>query len=322
MYSLILVDYNSLESTLSYIDTCIKALGEKGTSHIVIVENGNVENAPARLEEKYGSRNILSAEGFSQTLYRFSADGHEIVYCDSGDNLGYAKGNNLGVEIAKAIWDDPYYIISNNDLVFEKPFDLDKASKLFESNPKIGVIGPQVTTPAGVPQSPYKWISAYRRLVIFIQLCSVGNILPGKVYTKLKSMLCQDLCVDASTGPYGWVSGCFMLVRASAFQAAGMFDPYTFLYAEEPILGRRMERAGYSVWFCRELSVIHNHAQTTKSVLSRMKILELDFESMSYYYKTYTSASKFTLLLAKWNFAVFKCVHPIWNKFKQLVKKH
>ena len=100
-----------------------------------------------------------------------------------------------------------------------------------------------------------------------------------------------------------------------------MFDPYTFLYAEEPILSRRMERAGYSVWFLRELAVIHNHAQTTKNAMSRLKILELDFHAMCYYYKTYTSASNFILGLAKCNFAIFKCIHPIWNRLKNLGKK-
>ena len=321
MFTLILVDYNGLEPTLSYIDACVKALGKKGACHIVIVENGNIPNAPARLTEKYGTGETLQLEGISQTLHRFCIDHTQIIYCDSGDNLGYAKGNNLGAQIAQAPWADPYYIISNNDLVFEENFDLDKALALFDSDPKIGVIGPHVTTPAGQVQSPRKWISAYRRLVITVQLYSVGSILPKKLLSRLKNRLCEDLCANAQTGPCGWVSGCFMLLRASAFHEAGMFDPYTFLYAEEPILSRRMERAGYSVWFCRELSVIHNHAQTTKNALSRMKVTELDFASMYYYYKTYTPTSKFVLMLARWNFAVFKFFHPIWNKLKGLFKK-
>lgn len=317
MYSLILVDYNGLEPTMAYVDACIGALGKKGASHIVIVENGNVENGPSRLAEKYGLWQTAELEGISQVLYRFSVNGYEIVYCDSGDNLGYAKGNNLGAQIAQALWADPYYIISNNDLVFETEFDLDTAQALFDSDPGIGIIGPRVTTPQGDSQSPHKWISAYRRLVVFISLCSFRNILPGKLYKKLKSRLCEDLCFDAVTGPCGWVSGCFMILRASAFHEAGMFDPHTFLYGEEPILSRRMERAGYSVWFCKELSVIHNHAQTTKNAISRLRVLELDFQAMCYYYKTYTSASSFVLWLAKWNFAVFKCLHTIWNKLKR-----
>jgi GT2 family glycosyltransferase len=321
MYSLILVDYNSLDATIAYIERCTKALGKAGTSHIVIVENGSDEHAAESLRQSYGPWELLHPEGISQTLYLFSTEGRQIVYCHSGDNLGYAKGNNLGVQIAQILWADPYYIVSNNDIDFEGPFALEIARELFDTHPEIGVIGPQVITPAGQVQSPRKWIGAYRRLVVFIQLCSVSNILPAKLYTKIKDRLCEDLCVDAPTGPCGWVSGCFMMIRASAFHKAEMFDPNTFLYAEEPILSRRMERAGYSVWFLRELTVIHKHAQTTRNALSRLRIMELDFNSMWYYYKTYTSASNFVLGLAKCNFAIFKCIHPIWNKLKNLGKK-
>ncbi|MBO5867939.1 MAG: glycosyltransferase family 2 protein [Oscillospiraceae bacterium] len=321
MYSLILVDYNSLDATISYIDKCRNALGIVGASHIVIVENGSNEHAVARLQAVYGSCQTLEKEGISQPLYLFTQEDCQIVYCYSGDNLGYAKGNNLGAQIAQTLWADPYYIVSNNDLYFEGEFDLQIAEALFDAHPEIGVIGPQVTTPAGQVQSPRRWISAYRRLVIPIQLYSLGSILPKKFYNKLKDRFCEDLCPDAVTGPCGWVSGCFMLLRASAFHEAEMFDPYTFLYAEEPILSRRMERAGYSVWFCRELSVIHNHAQTTRNALSRLRIVELDFGAMCYYYKTYTDASGFVLWLAKCNFAIFKWAHPLWNQLKSLFKK-
>lgn len=321
MYTLILVDYKSLEATITYMDACTKSLGKKGASHIVIVENGPVENGPGLLSKKYGPWETLQLSNIPQTLYRFSAGDQDIIYCDSGDNLGYAKGNNLGAIIAQALWNDPYYIISNNDLVFGEEFDLDKAQALFDAYPKIGVLGPQVTTPAGRSQSPHKWISAYRRLVVFIWLCSLGNLVSAKRYAQLKARYCEDLCADAETGPCGWVSGCFVIVRASAFHDAGMFDPYTFLYAEEPILSRRMERVGYDVWFCRELAVIHNHAQTTKNAMSRLKILELDFQAMSYYYKTYTPTSPIILGLAKCNFVLFKCFHFLWNKLKSLLKK-
>lgn len=321
MYTLILVDYNSLDATISYIERCKKALGKAGTCHIVIVENGSNENAAERLRQSYGPWETLHLEGISQMLYLFSEGDRQIIYCHSGGNLGYAKGNNLGAQIAQTLWADPYYLISNNDIDFDTPFDLHIAQALFDAHPEIGVIGSQVTTPAGVSQSPRKWISAYRRLIVYIWLCSVSNIVSVRCYSRLKSRYCEDLCADAQTAPCGWVSGCFIIVRASAFHDAGMFDPYTFLYGEEPILSRRMERAGYSVWFCKELAVIHNHAQTTKNALSRLKIMELNFHAMCYYYQAYTSTSKFLLGLAKCNFAVFKCFHFLWNQLKNLRNK-
>lgn len=317
MYTLILVDYNTVDLTIAYMEKCWKALKKEESSHVVIVENGSDSNAFERLTQEYGASEAVHLSGIPQTLYSFCKEDRQIIYCHSRENLGYAKGNNLGAEIAQKLWEDPFYIISNNDLEFDGPFNLNVAYELFMGDPQIGVIGPQVSTPEQVQQSPHKWISAFRRLIIFIWLCAITSIITPERYAQLKSRYCEDLCFNAPTGPCGWVSGCFMIVRASAFHDVGMFDPYTFLYAEEPILSRRMERAGYIVWFCRELAVIHNHAQTTKNALSRLRILELDFDSMCYYYKTYTKTSKAVLMMAKCNFALYKCIHPIWNKIKK-----
>ncbi len=316
MYTLILVDYNTVDMTVAYIARCRKAIPAEAVCHYVIVENGDEDGLP-RLTQEYGHPEVRKISGVQQTLYCFGKDGCQIVYCPSGANMGFAKGNNLGVQIARGLWADPYYIFSNNDLDFVEGFDLGIAHKHFADDPSIGVIGPQVTTPAGTVQSPHKWISAFRRLIVFIWLCAIGNMIPPQRYARWKARYCEDLCPDAATGICGWVSGCFMIVRAEAFHDAGMFDPHTFLYAEEPILSRRMERAGYSVLFCRELAVIHDHAGTTKSALSRLRIMELDFHAMHYYYSTYTDTSKVVLLLAKWNFALYKCIHPLWNKLKK-----
>jgi GT2 family glycosyltransferase len=137
-------------------------------------------------------------------------------------------------------------------------------------------------------------------------------------YRKLRASYCEDICYDANTGPCGWISGCLFILRAEAFHQAGMFDPYTFLYAEEPILSRRLELAGYSVWFCKEIKVIHRHAQTTKNAISRLKIFELDFQSIYYYYKTYTDTPNFVLLLARLNFTLYKLGHKLWYALKSL----
>ncbi|MBO5317371.1 MAG: glycosyltransferase family 2 protein [Oscillospiraceae bacterium] len=317
MYALILVDYNSLDSTIAYIERYQKAIQKSASSHILIVETGDAKDAVERLTQTYGAPETIQLKGITQPLYCFQWEDYQIVYCPAGENLGYAKGNNLGTAIARELWADPYYIISNNDLEFREPMDLQIADDLFAQNPKIAVIGPQVITPAGKQQSPHKWISAYRRLIVFIWLCALDRFLKPQQYQKLRAKYCEDLCFDAPTGPCAWVSGCFFLLRADAFHAADMFDPHTFLYAEEPILSRRLEAAGYQVWFCRELAVTHVHGQTTKNAFSRLRIMKLDFQSIWYYYKTYTNTPAIVLLLAKWNFALYCFAHRCFNLFKE-----
>lgn len=316
MYSLIIVDYNSIDATIAYIQRCWKALGEKGASHVVIVENGSNKCVPEKLQHLYGPGTVRAVEGISQTVCFYRTPNQEILYCHSGENMGYARGNNLGVRIAQNIWNDPYYIVSNNDLVFEKPLDLEVAGQLFEKDPAIGIIGPRVTTPDGLTQSPQAWAPAFRRLIVDYWRRFIAAFLPGQKKSEYLIRHCNDVVVDASSGPCAWVSGCFMLLRASAFQKAGMFDEHTFLYAEEMILSRRMEAVGSTAWYCRELEVIHNHAQTTKKTISVMRGRELDFRAVWYYYKTYTKTSPALLTLAKGNFAVYKFVFNCFQKLK------
>lgn len=317
MYTLILVDYNSIDATTEYIARCWEALGETGASHVVIVENGSNEGIPEKLSALYGNCTMGQLTGIEQTVCRFRTENQDICYCYSGENMGYARGNNLGAKIAKALWEDPFYIISNNDLVFKKPMDLSVTDRLFEQAPAVGVIGPQVTTPDGVSQSPQAWAPAFRRLIVNYWRRFVAAFLSGKKKSAYLLRHCCDVVIDASSGPCAWVSGCFFFVRANAFHKVEMFDEHTFLYAEEMILSRRMEAAGYKVWFCRELEIIHNHAQTTKKSISVMKGRELDFRAVLYYYKTYTKTSQAVLTFANWNFAVYKF---IFNGFQKLRK--
>lgn len=314
MYSLIIVDYNSINATTEYIKSCKDALGVEGGSHVVIVQNG--QDVLEQLKARYGEPMLCSLPKIAQLVYRFHKGQQDICYCCSGENMGYAKGNNLGVRIAQAVWNDPHYIISNNDLVFEKPIDLSVVNALFDRDPTVGIIGPGVFSPSGISQSPNRWRGAFSRLIGFYWVRTLAMFLKGERKSRLLGGY-SDTVASASEGPCGWVSGCFFFVRAEAFHRAGMFDENTFLYAEELILSRRMEKAGYKVWFCPKVSVVHNHAQTTKKAISLMQSREIEFRAVWYYYKTYTNTSALLLALAKWNFALYKFLFLATRKIKE-----
>lgn len=320
MHTLILVDYNAMEQTISYILRCREAMGES-IEHVAVVENGRSEGVLELLQTRFGDYETEMLLGISQQVYLFSAEGLQICYCHSGENMGYARGNNLGASIAKALWSDPYYIISNNDLYFEKPLELDVAQKLFAAHPQIGVVGPGVITPEGDVQSPRVLKTAFEKLFLVTWIHAAGVFLPWSVQKKLVDKHVIDTLPEALTGRCDWVSGCFFIVRADMFHQAGMFDEATFLYGEEMILAKRLEAIGGQVWFCRELNVVHCHAQTTRSVLSEMKMQEITFQSMCHYYKTYTCTSPVLLVLAKWNFALYKAVFYGWQKVKKIIKR-
>lgn len=307
MYSLIIVDYNSIKNTIEYILSCKEKLGIMGASHIVIVQNGAIDGTLEELNSFFGDYEICQINGVGQTLYKFSNDFQEIYYCHSGANLGYAKGNNLAIQIASKIWSDSYYIVSNNDLVFKDTVDLSLISKVFDENSSVGVIGPAIITPQSESQSPRYWQSASHRLIFNHWLSVFGGFFGLKTRMYLFNKYANDTIKDAKSGLCAWVSGCFMFIRAKAFEEAGMFDPNTFLYAEEMILSKRLERAGYSEYYLKEIELIHNHAETTKKTISHFKAVEIDFNANYYFYKNYTNTSFITLFLSKISFKLLKC---------------
>lgn len=307
MYSLIIVDYNSLKNTIKYVLSCKEKLGMMGSSHVVILENGAFEGTLEELASFFGDYEICEIDGVEQTTYKFCNDFQEIYYCFSGANLGYAKGNNLAIRIAKNIWSDPYYIVSNNDLVFKDTIDLSLVNKVFDENSSVGVIGPSIITPKFEHQSPRYWQSASHRLIFNYWIAAFGGIFGLKTRIYLWNKYANDTVKDAKSGLCAWVSGCFMFIRAKAFEEAGMFDQNTFLYAEEMILSKRLEQVAYNMYFLKEIELIHNHAETTKKTISQLKISEIDFFANYYFYKNYTNTSPIILFLAKMNFKLLKC---------------
>jgi len=317
MYALILVDYNALQKTVEYARLCWQYLGQAGASHVVIVENGTVEKPLEMLAQAFGAPKVCPCDQVAQTVYCFEKGGQQIAYCHSGGNVGYARGNNLGVRIADAIWGDPFYIISNNDLVFEEPLDMALVDSLFKQHSDVGIIGPAIVTPAGERQSPRYWQKAGHRLITNHWVSAFGGLLGEERRMQLWNRWCRDTLDEAQTGYHAWISGCFFFVRAEAFHKAGMFDEHTFLYAEEMILAKRLEAVGSRVYFCREVEVIHKHAESTRKALAAFRITQIDFEANYYFYKTYMHTSPLVLALAKLSFALFTGLF----KVKQLFKK-
>ncbi|WP_351125104.1 glycosyltransferase, partial [Shewanella sp. T24-MNA-CIBAN-0130] len=92
---IIIVNYKSYKDTASYVT---KLLDQEGVNlSIVIVDNDSGNNSFEILTELFCSVP--------------NVDVHQ-----SGENLGYARGNNLGV-ILSDIKNDDLVVISNNDLV-------------------------------------------------------------------------------------------------------------------------------------------------------------------------------------------------------------
>ena len=305
MYTLILVDYNSIECAVSFVQQCLDKLKTDGPLEVVLVDNGTRTDSLSHLQAKFKICRELSKTVADCQLYWLGDEKLSLVYCHSNGNIGYARGNNLGMRIADEIFDNPYYIISNNDMLLPTSIDLHTVTKRFEADPQMGLLGPKVVGTDGVPQTPRKKQSAFKKLI-----AGYWGVGPLRKFV-------DDISYDAIAGPSEWVTGCFFFLRRDAVTAAGGFDENTFLYAEEMILSARLRAMGYTTVYDPLFTVIHDHRETARNSPQTRRTIRISFASNCYYYKTYCATSAALLLFARCSFALYMLLFPLWQRLKR-----
>lgn len=205
-----------------------------------------------------------------------------IVHCK--DNLGFAKGNNLGVKFLSRNFPCEYILFSNDDIILEKGIDLQPMIKILDSNENIGAVGPAIVGLDGRHQSPHRTVvTAYRQ---------IGWILFSRLRRK-RTRILSNIAPTPKEGICYWVSGAFFLMKYSMFAAVSGFDPNTFLYSEEPILAERLKRCGKSMYFYPDLQVTHIEKGSTKNIFDNKYQYRMIVESNCLYYRKYLRTPSF-----------------------------
>ncbi len=282
MVSMIIVDYKSMDKTIEYIKEC--AWNIEGLNHFVIVDNAS--------ETPFKPR-------------KTDVDGKDVYIVSSGENGGYAKGNNLGAKVAKEIWNDDYYIFSNNDLKFRKLFFLDEFLKPFSEDSNIAVVGPKVIGISGENQNPLPDLTW--KQMLFGHFLS---LLPPKGMKK------NSKEIKENNGRTTAVVGAFMCAKAADFWSVDGFDENTFLFCEEMILSKRLDKIGKYMYYNDSVEVIHEHGMTVKSTVGIIRSLKADFDSRYYYAKEYCNVGKGWLALSKVNFNIVMALFKLKKSIK------
>ena len=116
MVPIIIVDYNSIDKTLQYIRHFSLNCESWEQFIPVIIDNSLSDYAKIELCKKYKNykKYNITIEKETMMIYMFYAEFGKLYYCGTKSNLGYAKGNNLGVKISERLFGSDYYIICNN----------------------------------------------------------------------------------------------------------------------------------------------------------------------------------------------------------------
>jgi len=219
-------------NTASLLDRCLTSLRpehEVGRAEVWVVDNVSTD----------GSAAMVAAQHPWVTL---------VV---SAENLGFGPAVNR----VAANTQTPFLAAANADVALA-PGALEALLDAARRYPGTGAFAPQLITPGGATQHSVHPFPTVRTGL----LLSTGLARRGSVARRLPLEGHWD---PALARDVDWAHGAFVLVRRTAWDAVGGFDPEQWLYAEDLDLGWRLRRAGWRTRYVPEARVEHAVAAAT-----------------------------------------------------------
>jgi GT2 family glycosyltransferase len=199
--------------------------GAVGDFEVVVVDDGSRDGTSAAIRERFPAVRLVvneEAQGFSRAANR---------------GLAAARGEVL------------FLLNSDTEVA---PGGLEQLAAIFDSDPRLGIAGAQLSYPDGTPQ--WSGGAAPTLLWLFVLSSGLGPLL-GRLrpYRRLRPL------AHLSPHTVAWVTGAALALRRAAWEAVGPLDTDFRFYAQDLDLCLRAGRAGWRIELRPEVRVLHHH---------------------------------------------------------------
>ncbi len=201
----------------------------------------------------------------------------------SGENLGYAGGNNLG--IARALETGcRYVLVMNDDTECIAPDFLERMVDFLERNPAVALAGPRVylRRRGDVQNTVLRYPSPLRNFRDWFGY----RLFPARYQRS-----------GDSVRPAEMLNGVCVMLRADALRQVGSFDPRFFIYVEDADLGLRLRKSGWQIAYLPFDSIVHLQQETGYDLYGWVSLL-LRRNAVYFLLKHRRSAQAWTLAAA------------------------
>jgi GT2 family glycosyltransferase len=168
-----------------------------------------------------------------------------VTVIESGGNLGFGKAHNLIARHSS----EPFVLFLNPDTQFVESAH-EQMLKVFQAHPEVGVLGCRMTNldgtlqPLGFQSHTSPWTEFVHGLFVSRATLPIAR----------RFLAYHDPLVDGFVRKlYG---GC-LLVRRDVMDKVGWFDERFFMYGEDVDLSRRIEAAGWRLYYLSTTRIIH-----------------------------------------------------------------
>lgn len=218
--AILIVAYNGRELLADCLASVFSSADAPHHDRVIIVDNASTDDTQAFLRLHYPDAHLIRSQA----------------------NLGFAGGNNLGLEHIRRVLPEVRYVaLLNQDTLVGKHW-LTPMIRLIEEDPHIG--------------------SVQAKLLLHPQtslLNSAGNRSHYLGFGFTGDYRQADDRHDLQPRSIAFASGAAMLIRLSALERLDLFDPAYFAYLEDAELGWRLRIRGYRNLYCPAAEVFHRY---------------------------------------------------------------
>jgi len=283
--SVIILNYNvryflelcvlSVESALQNID-----------AEIIVVDNNSSDDSCEMIKSRFPNVKLIQ----------------------NSQNLGFPKGNNIGVSQAKG----NYICILNPDTVIAED-TFEKVLAFAKKQNNLGIIGVKLIDGTGnfLPESkrgiPTPWV-AFTKITGLYKLFPKSNFF-NKYYA-------QHLNKN-QTGEVEILVGAFMFLKKELYNEVGGFDEDCFMYSDDIDLSYMVLQKGKTNYYFHETTVIHYKGESTIKDNTYMKRFQ---QAMEFFYKKHFRVSFLFSAFMKIGIVFFSLVKRIQGRPKAKIK--
>ena len=222
-----------------------------------------------------------SPNGSGQRLQTYYSDTENVHVLCSEENLGFARGNNLGYDYLKANYCLEYMVVMNNDVLIEQK-DFLTTLEMIHAEKAFDVLGPDIYCPlTNDHQNPSRLVPlSYEQVKSLCEYLKWRNAHFFYWYCKdlLKKWLKKDKAKAHQQG-LDWEQtydnpvlhgACYIFAGSFVERRDYAFHPGTFLYCEEDILHFECMQAGMKMCYDPRLQISHLEDVATNAVTSNL----------------------------------------------------
>jgi GT2 family glycosyltransferase len=254
--SVVILNYN----VRYFLETCLVSV-QKAIQHIdseiIVIDNASTDGSCEMIKERFP----------------------EVYLIENKENLGFPKGNNIGVEKAKG---DYICILNPDTVIAEDTFE--KILQFAKNQNELGIIGCKMIDGSGLflPESkrgvPTPWVA-------FTKVAGLYKYFPKS--TLFNQYYLQHI-PQSSTQKVPILTGAFMFLKRQLYQEVGGFDQDCFMYSDDVDLSYLVTKKGFSNYYFADTTIIHYKGESTQKDVLYMKRFQ---EAMTFFYKKHFNQS-------------------------------